>query len=285
MPEQPPVPVLIVSGFLGAGKTTLVRHLLAEAQRTGHRLAILSNEFGDTGIDRALLDAGDDGIVELDGGCVCCRLSDAVPDTVQRLLDAARPDRLVVETSGVAHPGELLIQFWRPPLDTLTHNPTVVVVVDALTFDKHRYDPTFESQIEAADVLVLTKVDRASAAATDRATVGLKDATGRPVLHAIAGNVDVQELWPPGRPTAPPSKRHSHAQYGTATLQFPVDTPIDEVFAAIRARQPLRAKGFVSVAGTILVVQGVGDDLAVEAPRRAPPPELVGLVVVITATP
>ena len=70
------VPVTILTGFLGAGKTTLVQHLLEEAQAEGVRLAIVSNEFGDTGIDRALLDAGEEGFVELDGGCVCCRLSD-----------------------------------------------------------------------------------------------------------------------------------------------------------------------------------------------------------------
>ena len=96
MSKPNPVPALIVSGFLGAGKTTLVQHLLEQAQAEGVRLAIVSNEFGDTGIDRALLDAGEEGFVELDGGCVCCRLSDALSETLEALLTQVRPDRLVL---------------------------------------------------------------------------------------------------------------------------------------------------------------------------------------------
>jgi G3E family GTPase len=66
----------VVSGFLGSGKTTLVRHLLEDAQRTGDRIAVISNEFGALGIDQALLGASDGAYVELEGGCVCCQLSD-----------------------------------------------------------------------------------------------------------------------------------------------------------------------------------------------------------------
>ena len=128
------IPALIVSGFLGAGKTTTVQQLLKQAQRDGVRLAIVSNEFGDTGIDRALLDAGEEGFVELDGGCVCCRLSDALSETLENLLTTVKPDRLVLETSGVALPGEIVIQFWREPLDALISDEVVAVVVDCLLY-------------------------------------------------------------------------------------------------------------------------------------------------------
>ena len=66
------VPALVVSGFLGSGKTSLVRHLLEEAQRAGERIAVISNEFGELGIDRSLLGEGRETFVELEGGCVCC---------------------------------------------------------------------------------------------------------------------------------------------------------------------------------------------------------------------
>jgi G3E family GTPase len=72
------IPVLVVSGFLGAGKTTLVRHLLHDAQRTGVRVAVVSNEFGALGIDKALLGEGEAAYVEIEGGCVCCQLSDTL---------------------------------------------------------------------------------------------------------------------------------------------------------------------------------------------------------------
>ena len=70
------IPALVVSGFLGSGKTTLVRHLLQDAQRRGERIAVVSNEFGELGIDQALLGEGEEAYVELEGGCVCCKLSD-----------------------------------------------------------------------------------------------------------------------------------------------------------------------------------------------------------------
>ena len=95
------IPVLVVSGFLGAGKTTLVRHLLQDAQRTGVRVAVVSNEFGALGIDKALLGAGEAAYVELEGGCVCCQLSDALLDTLQMLWERVRPERKAGRLAGV----------------------------------------------------------------------------------------------------------------------------------------------------------------------------------------
>ena len=110
------VPVVLVSGFLGSGKTTLVRHLLADARRRGLRVAVISNELSELGIDRALLaDAGDDAI-ELAGGCICCRLSDRFVETLELLHERARPQRVIVETSGVALPYETQLQLWREPV-------------------------------------------------------------------------------------------------------------------------------------------------------------------------
>jgi hypothetical protein len=90
-PADRRVPALLVSGFLGSGKTTLVRNLLADARAQGLRLAIVSNEFGELGIDRALLGGGDETFVELGGGCVCCQLGQ--PWTRSRLRERVDPDR------------------------------------------------------------------------------------------------------------------------------------------------------------------------------------------------
>ncbi len=89
------IPTLVVSGFLGSGKTTLVRALLAEAQAIGERLAVVVNDFGALGIDRALLGVGDARSVELAGGCVCCELSDELVETLETIRRDVAPDRIV----------------------------------------------------------------------------------------------------------------------------------------------------------------------------------------------
>ena len=115
-PGSQRIPVLVVSGFLGSGKTTLVRHLLREAQGSGARVAVISNEFGALGIDQALLGDGGEAFVELEGGCVCCQLTNELRDTLQMLRERVQPDRVIVETSGVALPSDTQLQFWREPV-------------------------------------------------------------------------------------------------------------------------------------------------------------------------
>ena len=291
MSKPNPVPALIVSGFLGAGKTTLVQHLLEQAQAEGVRLAIVSNEFGDTGIDRALLDAGEEGFVELDGGCVCCRLSDALSETLEALLTQVRPDRLVLETSGVALPGEIVIQFWRPPLSELIHDEVVAVVVDAERFAAtEELDETSESQVEAADLLLLNKRDLVSDEVATLCRERLNEMSGgRPVLETTFGRIDAAALFPPDPEQRRQQRRdpdatigaHSHEHFGTHELSFPGEVSEEDVLQTVAAEHALRAKGFVRTANGIRVVQGVGPRIELSAPKTPVPEELVGRVVVI----
>ena len=122
---------MVVSGFLGAGKTTVVRRLLDDAQRTGVRVAVISNEFGALGIDQALLGETGDAYVEIEGGCVCCRLSDELVAQLQMLWERVRPERIIVETSGVALPFDTQLNFWREPVSEWISDDVVVVVVNA----------------------------------------------------------------------------------------------------------------------------------------------------------
>lgn len=285
------VPTLIVAGYLGSGKTTLVAHLLRAAQTEGVRLAIVSNEFGDTGIDRALLDAGEDGLVELDGGCVCCRLSDVLSSTLETLIHRVKPDRLILECSGVALPGEIVIQFWRPPLDALVSDEVVVVVVDAeSTASDAEPDGTWSEQLEAADLVILNKVDRVDEAGLARARARVDAVTsGRPVITASWGQVDPALLFPPDpeglrRKRRDPTAEihaHEHERFGTRELRFDGVTGESEVLARVAILDAIRAKGFVRTPNGIRVVQGVGDRIVLSDPVRPVPEHLVGIVVVI----
>ncbi len=282
------VPALVISGFLGSGKTTLVAHILKQAQAAGVRLAIISNEFGDTGIDRALLDAGQDGLVELDGGCVCCKLSDALGETVEAVITKARPDRLILETSGVALPGEIVLNFWRPPIDELVSDTVVCVVVDALRLEELASDETFLDQLGAADLVVLNKCDLVDDDARRRAherLAGLTD--GQPVIDASFGRVSMDALFPPDlerrapRPHTHEEHDHLHAQFETRTLHFPGVVDGDDLLAQLRAIGAIRAKGFVTTADGIRVIQGVGSRIELSEPTAEPPAQLIGMVVLI----
>jgi hypothetical protein len=103
------------------------------------------------------------------------------------------------------------------------------------------------------------------------------------VRRAAFGAVDATLVWGVAPSERRPPSGRGHARYGTATLRFEADAPLDEVLAAIRAERPLRAKGFLRRNGAVWVVQGVGGELHLEPPRTDPPEDLVGLVVVVRA--
>jgi cobalamin biosynthesis protein CobW len=178
------IPATIVTGFLGAGKTSLVRHLLAHAG--GRRLAVLVNEFGELGIDRELLTGcGDvacteDDIVELANGCICCTVADDFLPTFTALLDrAAPPEHILIETSGLALPKPLVQAFAWPEVKTRTTVDGVLAVIDAaeVAADRHTIDPllshdqpiaeVFEDQLACADLAILNKTDLLDPAALD----------------------------------------------------------------------------------------------------------------------
>ena len=181
------IPTTVISGFLGAGKTSLIRHVLATAN--GRRVALIINEFGDLGIDESLLrgcgdDACADGdIVELANGCICCTMADDFVPTIEALLarDPA-PEHIVIETSGLALPKPLVAAFNWPEIRNRVTVDGVIAVVDgpAVLDGRFAADPAalqaqreadealdhespleevFEDQLACADLVVLNKVD------------------------------------------------------------------------------------------------------------------------------
>jgi cobalamin biosynthesis protein CobW len=289
------VPALLVSGFLGSGKTTLVRQLLADAHAKGLRLAIISNEFGELGIDRALLGGGDETFVELGGGCVCCQLSDELVQTLERLREKIDPDRIVIETSGVALPYDVQLNFWREPVSRWLGEDVTVVVVNAEQVAEGRdLEGTFEDQVSSADLLVLNKIDLVPEAALDGIEARLRAIEPEaPILRTRHAAVSLDLLFPPGLEAARAARReraarpadgvhaHDHEAFETDVLELEPGLDADTLLRRVEAEGALRAKGFVQTDAGLRVLQGVGARIELSVPEATPPADLIGRVVVI----
>jgi G3E family GTPase len=283
------IPVLVVSGFLGSGKTTLVRALLAEAQATGERLAVVVNDFGALGIDRALLGAGDARTVELAGGCVCCELSEELVDTLEAIRRDVAPDRIVIEASGLALPYETQLSLWRPPVADWVGDDMAVVLVNAEQLAELRdLDGLFEQQVTAADLLVLNQIDRVDAAEVAALEARLRAIEPEvPIVRAVQARVDPALLrpieGPGGACHVATQPRHDHAAHEAFVAEvIAVEPGVVEaaLVARLRALGAVRAKGFVETAEGTRLVQGVGRRVEV-TPATPPDPALLGQLVVI----
>src|SRR2546423_1683698 len=192
-----PVPILLVTGFLGAGKTTVVNHLLAHAE--GRRIAAVVNDFGAINIDAELIAGASDGVVSLSNGCICCSLEGDLLRTLATLLRRdPRPEFIVIETSGVADPSDIVRNLMDPMIWREAPLETVLCVVDATTNAETLNDALLRSQLRAADVVALSKVDLVDAASRAQ----LRDAIRllRPaavVVDALHGEVPAALLFPP----------------------------------------------------------------------------------------
>ena len=154
------IPVTVISGFLGAGKTTLVNHVLTH--NTGANIGVIVNEFGEVGIDGDLIVADEKALVEIRNGCICCTVRTDLVAGVKLLLERSdlNLDRLIIETSGLADPAPVLQTFLADTeLLTRVELESVVTLVDAANFQRQIDDAIAREQIAFADLIVLNKVD------------------------------------------------------------------------------------------------------------------------------
>ena len=203
------IPVTIITGFLGAGKTTLIRHILLHSQ--GRRLALVINEFGDVGVDGEILKAcgvdscPEDNIVELANGCLCCTVADDFLPAIEGLLAREpRPDHIIIETSGLALPKPLVKAFDWPDIRARLTVDGVVAVVDAAAVAAGRFvddeaqlaaqragdaaldhdnplEEVYEDQLLCADLILLNKTDLLTPEALEKVSADIAAAIPRAV--------------------------------------------------------------------------------------------------------
>ncbi|HEV2301453.1 MAG TPA: cobalamin biosynthesis protein CobW [Stellaceae bacterium] len=288
------VPATVITGFLGAGKTSLVRHLLANAG--GRRLAVLVNEFGELGIDRELLvGCGDitcreEDIVELANGCICCTVAEDFLPSLGRLLDRPNPpEHILIETSGLALPKPLVQAFAWPEIRARTTVDGVLAVIDAAAAAAGEFVPAaagaahdnpveevFADQLAAADLAILNKSDLLPPSRLDalrreieaglRPGVRLLLAEGGRVPPAVAlGLAAAAEDDLAARPSRHELEgEHDHDDFESFVVELgPVADETGlfaRLFAVIREETVLRVKGFLDRPGRErrLAVQAVG---------------------------
>lgn len=273
MTDLSKTPVTVITGFLGAGKTTLIRHLMANPQ--GKRLAILVNEFGTLGVDGDILKSCADencpveNIVELANGCICCTVADDFIPTIEALMAMPqRPDHILIETSGLALPKPLLKAFDWPAIRSRITVDGVIALADAEAVAAGRFAPdeaaveaqraadpsldhetplseVFEDQIACADIVLLSKADLAGAAglAAARDVINAEAPRKLPIIEISEGVIDPRLILGLNAAAendlaARPSHHdgedgHEHDDFNTVVIDLPEISDPDALAAAI----------------------------------------------------
>lgn len=273
MTDLAKIPVTVITGFLGSGKTTLIRHLMTNS--TGKRLAILVNEFGTVGVDGDILkscaipDCPAENIVELANGCICCTVADDFIPTIEALMALpTRPDHILIETSGLALPKPLLKAFDWPAIRSKITVDGVITLADAeavaagrFASDEHAVDEqrkadesidhetplseVFEDQISCADIVLMSKADLAGEEGLEAARKIIEAQSPRkiPVLSMSEGIIDPSIILGLNSAAeddldARPSHHdghddHEHDDFETIVVPMPEVEDVDALVASI----------------------------------------------------
>lgn len=267
------IPVSVIGGFLGAGKTTLVNHLLASG---GARFGVIVNEFGTLGVDGALIETLEQGgVTELANGCLCCFGRDDLVDALIKLgLRDDPPEHILVELSGVADPVPVAQTILDPYVKALFELRALVGVADARNLEKTvQSSPEGALQLAYASVVVLNKCDAVGEAERTRARLiiaklnplaaVLEAEHGRVLPAALLGAELFAPAWRPEHATAHTPGLRSLVLTGEAALERGALNRFLETFILSQPDRILRTKGFVSLQGAKqrLLVQAVRDVL------------------------
>ncbi|SEN87966.1 cobalamin biosynthesis protein CobW [Methylobacterium sp. UNC300MFChir4.1] len=288
------IPIVLIAGFLGAGKTTLVNGLLREPG--GRRIAAIVNDFGTIDVDAALLNGEGDGVLSLKNGCICCSLQGDLLRTLSSLMRRCpAPEAVVIETSGASDPAEIVRSLLDPVIHGQMPLDTVATVIDARHLaDRPSLfeDPLWRSQLDAADLCLVTKIDVVDRdhLATVRAELARRK--GRNVTFDVVDGAISSDLLFAGGGHTPASASQRQTSVASERFESLSWTSARSLslgrFQAVIARlapRLLRAKGFVTFdtrPDEPMIFQLVGTRATV-APTETPMPPGVAASLVIIA--
>ena len=280
----------MIFGFLGSGKTTLVRHLLG-ARGRDRKLAVIVNEFGQVGIDGAILEGavlegGAIDMIQLTSGCLCCTLKGPLLNAVEELRDKAGVEHTVIEASGVADPEEMIESFSAPEFRASVAVGPFVTVVDTAKFEVMRemLGEFYGSQVAHADIVLLNKIDLASPEqlAAVRAEVAELNPGARIVTTEHCGVdaglvLDALSGWEPSQHEGGHHHHGHHPDFESEVLDAagPVARAALESFFAGLPPEVFRAKGFMVVDGAASLVQFTAGQLEITPTTLGRVPQMV----------
>ena len=272
--------VLLVSGFLGAGKTTLINHILSSRTEETGKIAVIVNEVGELGVDGELLSGQNVDMIELAGGCICCTIKSGFLDAVQEIYEKVHPDFLVVEATGVAQPGEILDIIFDLPQNEFICLANLITVVDAGFFEARKVLASFyDNQIRFADILILNKVDQVEANTLEEIQALLREMNPEGLLlTARHCAVDPSILFDTnhGDEKRPPQPIHGHDDHdshhhekgGFESFSFKDQTPLDRKHLVhfLESLPPtlFRLKGWVRFSDTSAFLDFTGGRYRIE---------------------
>lgn len=238
------VPTNVITGFLGVGKTTAILHLLAN-KPADERWAVLVNEFGEIGVDGALMEQQDEGIFisEVPGGCMCCTSGLPMQIALNMLLTRSKPDRLLIEPTGLGHPKEVIQTLTGPDYAEALQLNRTITLVDPRNLDNPRYTdhPVFAQQIEVADLVVGHKADLCDESDRRR----LEDfVSGKSIEFAAHGEINPAWLEGASAMQAEPVSHHHHSHGDAPPLASQIEFPESGWIHAVNQGERFLSEGW-----------------------------------------
>ena len=282
-----------ICGFLGSGKTTLMRRIIGE-RGSREPMAVIVNEFGDVGIDGAILSGQSVDMIEISSGCLCCTMKGSLVNALEELRDKKGARRVVIEATGVAQPAEMLEVLADPALKGSVEVGPVVTVVDAAKFMGLRrvLGDFYTEQVRRADVLLLNKTDLAKPEQLETVRREVTALNPRATVFATERcNVELGMILDKERGAAEPSALEQGlaspapaASFVSFVVPVAFDADRTRVEAFFKALPPeiVRAKGFLTIGGQACIVQFAAGQLEI---TPAPSPRGLNLVFIARSEP